>query len=87
MKVVAKPIEMVAWFDKNGVPNPVRFRFENEDGKLITIKIDRVITRDKEILAGNPMILFRCQSCIDGIEKPFELKYELKTCKWMLFKI
>lgn len=87
MKVVAKPIEVVAWFTADGVPHPARFRYCDEDGANEVIKIDKIIYKDREKLAGNEMIKFVCQSEIDGISKLFEIKYELKTCKWMLFKI
>lgn len=39
MKVIAKPIDTVAWFDKDGV-HPVRFKFESEDGNAV-IKLTR----------------------------------------------
>lgn len=87
MKVVAKPIDMLAWFDKGGVPRPIRFRVTDENKCNNVIKIDRVITMDKEKLAGNEMLVYRCESSIDGIEKVYELKFEIKSCKWMLFKI
>ncbi len=87
MKVIAKPIEMIAWFEEDGTPNPVRFKIVKEDGSNSVIKIDRVICKDKEKLAGNEMIIFRCQSIINGLERLFEIKYELRTCKWILFKI
>lgn len=87
MKVIARSIDMVAWFDKNGVPNPVRFRLDGEKDETIIIKIDKVITRNKEKLAGNHMFIFNCQGCINGSQKLFEIKYELSTCKWILFKI
>jgi hypothetical protein len=87
MKVIAKAIAMVAWFDKFGNPNPIRFRIEEENADQVIIKIDRILQRAKEKLAGNHMIIFRCQSCINGTDKIYELKYELSTCKWILFKI
>lgn len=87
MKVVAKPIDMVCWIDKDGHINPVRFRLDNEDSESTVIRINRVVTRDREKLAGNHMLVFNCQGCINGLQKPFEIKYELNTCKWMLFKI
>lgn len=87
MKVVAKPIEMIAWFTKDGCPNPVRFRVENDDDTNTTINVDRVVTRDMEKLAGNSTIVFRCQSIIGDLERVYEIKYELGTCRWMLFKI
>jgi hypothetical protein len=87
LKVVAKPIEMVAWFTKEGIPHPVKFRTQKEDKSYSTVKIDKVIHTEKEKLAGNHMFVFRCQSEINGAVRPFELKYEIGTCKWMLWKI
>lgn len=87
MKIVATPVEMVAWFTQEGIPRPVRFRLVNEDGIYTTIKIDRIISKDKEKLAGNEMLIFRCESMITGVEKIYEIKYELRTCKWILYKM
>ena len=87
MKVVAKPIEMVAWFTADGVPNPVRFRIKEDNQPWTVIKVDRIVTRSLEKFAGNEMLIFRCQSIIDGLERGYELKYERGTCKWILFKI
>ncbi|MPN20038.1 hypothetical protein SDC9_167414 [bioreactor metagenome] len=41
MKVVAKPISMVAWFEPDGGIHPVRFKV-NEDENIV-IKFDRVL--------------------------------------------
>lgn len=87
MKVVAKSIEMVAWFDKEGIPHPVRFRITNKDESCSVIKIDTVVTREKERLAGNEMFIFNCKSLINGTERMLQIKYELCSCKWILFKI
>lgn len=87
MKVVMKPIEMIAFFAKEGILTPIRYRFLNEEEHYTVIKVDRVIHRTEEKIAGNPMINYRCQSVIEGFEKIYELKYEIKTCKWFLFKI
>ena len=87
MKIVARSIEMVAWFSKDGIPHPVRFRISNEDETVSVIKVDKVIFREKEKIAGNNMLVFRCQSRIYGEEKIYEIKYDIITCKWILFKI
>lgn len=86
MKVVARPIDVVAWFDKDGSLHPVRFRILKEEMNKV-IKIDRVISKEKEKLAGNDMIVYSCQSVVNGTYLRYELKYELKSCKWILFKI
>lgn len=85
MKVIAKPIEMICWFDKDGV-HPIRFRLQEQDEKNIVIKVDKVITKTMERLAGNNMLVFECQSIINGRERRYQIKYELATCRWILFK-
>jgi hypothetical protein len=87
MKVLAMPIDMVCWFEKTGVPHPVRFKVTKDDESETVIKVDRVITIDKEKLTGNEMLVFRCQSVMQNRLIIFELKYEIRTCKWILFKM
>jgi hypothetical protein len=87
MKIVAKPIEVISVTDTKGTITPLRFRLILEVGSNQVIKIDKVITRELEKLAGNLMISFKCQSLIGDEQKLFELKYELSTSKWKLFKI
>lgn len=87
MKVLMRPIEMIAWFTKDGIPNPLKYRLQGENNENVTVNVERIIIREEEKLAGNRMIMFRCQSTIQGIEKTFELKYELNTCKWYLYKM
>ncbi|MPW25156.1 hypothetical protein GC105_05050 [Alkalibaculum sp. M08DMB] len=86
MKVVAKEIEMIAWFKKVDMPIPIKFKLINSEEKQI-IKVDKIIHTNQEKLAGNKMYIYRCQSVISGNEKLYELKYEVDRCKWYLFKI
>jgi len=87
MKVIAKPIEMVAHTNEKGEIRPYRFRVKFDDETEQVIKVDKVIFKQMEKLAGNPMILYKCQS-LDGDEvRYFDLKYELNTCRWILFRI
>lgn len=85
MKVIAKPIQIIAWFNEYGTINPIRFKINEEENKVV--KIDKVLKVEKEKLAGNIMEKFTCTSIINGVEKIFELKYDTKSYKWILFKI
>jgi hypothetical protein len=87
MKVIAKPIEVISYTNNKGDIKPLRFRIEGEDSTGKVIKVDNVIIKEREKLAGNSMLVFKCQSLIDDVEKQFEIKYELRTCKWILYKI
>jgi hypothetical protein len=87
MRVLAISIEMIAWFNEKGMPTPLRFKIKNGDDSNSIIKVDKVIQIDKEKLAGSIMYVFKCQSIIEEFEKLYEIKYELTSCKWMLYKM
>lgn len=82
-----KPIEMIAWFTTKEKPIPLRYRLIDENNTYKVIKVDRVIFAEEEKLAGNRMILYRCESEINKLKTIYELKYEIDTCKWFLYKI
>ena len=86
MKILMEPIEMIAWFGTEGMPRPLRFKLKKETEENV-YKVEQILTRTEEKLAGNRMIIYRCQSEINGALKRFELKYELNGCRWFLFKI
>lgn len=87
MKRVMKPIAMVAWFTEDGVITPMRFRIQSRDSENLTIRVDQVNKINTEKTAGNIMKVYDCQSIIEGLEKPYQLKYEIETSKWYLHKI
>ena len=86
MKVVAKNIEMIAYFKSDGMINPIRFRIEEENRREV-IKINKIISTDTEKFCGNKMLVFTCSAFINNTERIFELKYDVEKCRWMLFKI
>lgn len=87
MKVLMKPIEMIAWFNEDKYPIPLRCRITSEDMSNMVIKVDKILFKEEEKLAGNRMIVYRCESIVNNTQRIFELKYEIGTCKWYLYKI
>ncbi|SHJ30331.1 hypothetical protein SAMN02745975_01746 [Geosporobacter subterraneus DSM 17957] len=87
MKVVRKPIDVSAIFYQEGVIVPIKFRIQKSDESWVVVKVDRVIAKELEKLAGNKMWVFTCESTIGDMQRLYQLKYELDTCQWMLFKI
>lgn len=86
MKVVSRPIEVIAHCPLGGVPQPIRFKVENKEEHFV-VKIDRIIEITEERLVGNKMYVYRCEAMINDRHRLLELKYELDTCLWYLFKI
>ena len=86
MKTLMKPVRMLAWSTRDGVMTPLRFLW-NDGKRTHNIRIQRIVQRYEDKFAGNRMLGYRCQEWIDGEEKVFELKFEVKTCIWYLYKI
>ncbi|HYE83281.1 MAG TPA: hypothetical protein VEG39_14090 [Clostridia bacterium] len=87
MKTIRKPIEAIVLFDLEGNPVPIKFRYLDDGSELVTIKVDRVIKRDLDKFAGNRMMKFTCQTCIGNQVRPFELRFEIDTSKWFIYKL
>lgn len=81
MKILSTPIEVLAHFETDGTPHPLRFKLADKEIRI------QVTSVTEEKLAGNKMLLFRCQSEFNGELKPFEIKFEKSTCRWYLWKM
>lgn len=87
MKLLQKPIEVIAWFDSKGNLIPIKFRYFDDSEGFIKVKVDKVVEMRVDKFAGNKMYRYRCESDHNNVRKVFELCYELETCKWYLYKI
>ena len=87
MKTLRKPIEAIVLFDLEGNPVPIKFRYLDDAEELVTVKVDRIIKKDMDRFAGNRMIKFTCQTNIGNQAKPFELRFEIDTSRWYIYKI
>lgn len=82
MKILSTPITVLAHFEQDGTPHPLRLILNDKE-----LRIEQVVSVTEERLAGNKMLCFWCQSEIKGELRPFEIKFELGTCKWFLWKM
>ena len=87
MKVVNKPVEMICKINREGQIMPVKFRLIGEEESWVEIKVDQVITKQLNKLAGNRIWVYDCQSVINSTIKTYQLRYEIDTCRWQLFKM
>lgn len=87
MKVLAKPIDMICWVDEKGNMNPIKFRITTQTEEKEVYKILRVYRCDNERIAGNKIRKYTCEIRVNDTIKLCEIRYELDSCKWMLFKI
>ena len=86
MKIVAKPIRMVALFSEKGAPTPLRFKVE-EEGVWQIVNVDKIVSIQPVRPAGLDALIFRCQSEVYGTLKQYELVYRIKPHMWELYKM
>ena len=87
MKIVSKPVRMIAVFWPDAKPIPYKFKLKDKNEEMVTIKVDQVLYSHRSKIAGIETIIYACQSLIDGIVKRYELKYTVASCQWVLYKI
>lgn len=78
MKILNKPIKVMAIFNTDGKIEPVKFRLEDQ-----VVRIDKILKTYTESLVGNNRMVFVCQH--NGCDI-YEIKYELDSKLWYLFK-
>lgn len=76
------PIQMISCTDTNGKITPIRFRFFDNTGELITVKIDKILSTDQNEnrIGAN----FCCTALIHGSQRRFTLWYNYFAHEWRL---
>lgn len=78
MKILNQPIKVMAIFNTDGKIEPVKFRLDDK-----VVRIEKIMKTYEEKVVGNNRQVF---VCIHNGKDIFELKYELMTNVWFLFK-
>ena len=89
MKVLNKPVDMVAFFDlEKNYPIPLKFRIKTSESDRL-IKVDKIRDSRQELKAGHRVCIFRCET-FDKLKDtvvPYEIHYEREDDVWILYKI
>ncbi len=78
MKLLNQPIKVMVIFNTDGKIDPVKFRIDDK-----VVRIEKILKTYEEKTAGNKRIVFVCQHNNCDI---YEIKYELDSKMWYLFK-
>lgn len=78
MKILNEPIKVMAIFNTDGKIEPVKFRLEDK-----VVRIEKIMKIYEENIVGNKRMVF---VCIHKGKDIYELKYELDSKTWYLFK-
>lgn len=79
------PVQMISCTDTNGKITPMKFRFCDRNGEIVTINIDKVLSTDQEhsSLGAN----FVCLAPLYGTQRTFHLRYNYFAHEWRMSRI
>lgn len=79
------PVQMISCTDTDGKITPIRFRFHDKTGELITVTIDKVLSESQAVshIGAN----FSCSAIIHGSRKTFSLWYNYSAHEWRLSRL
>lgn len=80
------PIQMMSLVDRTGRLTPMGFRFEDEEHKINSIKVSRVISREKTNVAGVREIKVVCGALFGDKERLLELRYSVESQQWRIYQ-
>jgi len=78
MKILNKPIKVMAIFYPDGKIQPIKFRLDEE-----AVVIEKIIKSYEEKIVGNKRVVF---VCLHNGKDIYEIKYEIDSRIWFLFK-
>ncbi|MGI6372016.1 MAG: hypothetical protein ACOX1R_02300 [Caldicoprobacterales bacterium] len=85
MSVIGRKIDMIVCTDVEGNMRPIRFRLETSDGSRVVINVKRSMVKNIRDFRGHKTIRFICQSIINNTLVNYEVTYETRTMRWLLY--
>ena len=79
------PVQMISCTDTNGKITPMRFRFRDKTGELITVTVDKILSEDQGY--NRVGVNFSCSAILNGSRKNFTLWYNYFADEWHLSRL
>jgi hypothetical protein len=86
MNIVDKSVQLVTKTDGAGIVKPLHF-FITDDESREVINVERLIRRDKEKIGGDDTYTFTCEIIKDNLKMLCDLRLNLSTNEWILYRM
>jgi hypothetical protein len=87
VKIYDKPIDVIDRINVKGEHTPLKFRVMDEEGAYKSFKIESILCKDELKIRGQRVLVFECTTIINDVVMPLQLRFNVTSCKWVLFKI
>lgn len=79
------PVQMISCTDTDGKITPIRFRFKDKTGELITVTIEKILSENQG--RNRVGVNYSCAAVICGARKTFTLWYNYFAHEWRLSRL
>ena len=79
------PVQMISCTDTDGKITPMRFRFRDKNGEIITVQISHILNSEQKRNCIHAT--FTCEAEVFGTKKTFILQYNYSAHEWSLSRI
>ncbi len=76
------PVQMISCTDTDGKITPMRFRFRDRNGEIITITINKILSTDQD--RGSLGANFVGMASLYGTQKTLRLRYNYHAHEWRM---
>lgn len=80
-------IEVICVCDTGGRVRPLRFRFEDPEHQLRVLDIQEILYEKNIEYVGIEAILYGCRVRLEEREHLFELRYTIRSIKWVITRV
>ena len=80
-------VQVLSFCGTDGRIQPIRFRLEDEAHQLQTVAVRQVVSASEVQYAGVEALVFLCRGEFGGRERLFELRYAIRTHRWVLLRV
>ncbi len=87
MRLIDKSIDMIWHTSTDGHITPIKFKIEGKNGTKLAYNILEIKGQKMTRIAGYKCLNYICDIQMEDQVRSCEIRYDLSTCKWILFRI
>ena len=81
------PVRVLTVCGADGKMQPLRFQLEDEKHQVQTVAIEQIVSVREVQYVGIEALVFLCRAEFGGGRRLFELRYTIRTHRWVLLRM
>ena len=85
MRLITRPVDMLAVHIYGKVPRPIRFRFRTDDGREKVVKVERLLRVQRRKACDDWIFHYYCENGEGKDRRAYRLLYAPNDDKWEVY--